>query len=117
MLSLTPLASLPAAYWQRHSTTEDASRVPVRTSQRVTSSRKVVIAVINSANQQPHRWWCLPWVSVTHVLVLMVVMVTVVSLMRWGYDADKAIGLVATMGAVSLTIVHRMLSISRRQPA
>jgi len=51
------------------------------------------------------------------VLVLMVVMVTVVSLMRWGYDADKAIGLVATMGAVSLTIVHRMLSISRRQPA
>jgi len=55
--------------------------------------------------------------TVMHVLVLMVVVVTVVSLMWWGYDASKTIGLVATMGAVSLTIVHQMLSSCCRRPA
>lgn len=81
----------------------------------------------NSANRQPPRWWCLVWPNVVHVLVLMVLVVIVVSLMRWGYDAGEAIGLVATAGevfglvammaAVSLTIVHWMLSRCRQLPA
>jgi hypothetical protein len=68
-----------------------------------------VVAVTYSANGQPCLWWGVPWLTVIHVLVLIVVVVTVVSLVRWGYEADTAIGLVAMIGAVSLTITHRML--------
>lgn len=77
-----------------------------------------MVAVANSTNRQPCQWWGLPWLTAIHVLVLMIIVVTVVSLVQWGYDADKAIGLVATIGAVSLTIAHRMLlPVCRRQPA
>ena len=68
-----------------------------------------MVAVSNSANGQPCLWWGVSWLTAIHVLVLIIVVVTVGRLIRWGYDANTAIGLVTMIGAVSLTITHRML--------